>query len=241
MPLNPLVQLILFISLTVSILLSPNLNYLNLHIFFFVFLSLVYKIEFILFWKKVFKILYFFPFIIFFYFLFTILMTNYDLIEIFEKIVIGFYRLLLIISFTTIYFENSKKENLITIIRSFFYRIKLHSRFIENITLFLSLSFRFYPEFQKNWELIEKGDNYLGIKTNKSYLAKVIKISKIFPRILLFQLDRSSEIARVIKLRGYGNIIPRGIIDQIDINFFHFVQSVFIILIFYILHNYVTI
>ena len=241
MPLNPLVQLILFASLAVSILLSPNFNYLHLHSIFFIFLSFVFKIEFIVFWKKIIKILYFFPFIIFFYFLFTILMTNYNLIEIFEKIVIGFYRLLLIISFTAIYFENSKKENLITIIRSFFYRIKFHSRFFEDIILFLSLSFRFYPEFQKNWELVEKGDDYLGIKTNKSYLAKVIKISKIFPRILLFQLDRSAEIAKVIKLRGYGNIIPRGITDPIDISFFHCFQSVFIILFFYFLHNYVTI
>ena len=108
---------------------------------------------------------------------------------------------------------------------------------MDDIILFITLSLRFYPELQNRWKSFERGHIYLGINNNnRSPISRLKLYSDMFIRILSMQYKKSLLISNNVKLRGYGNCHPRGIVDPIKINFYDLIISILIPITLIILH-----
>ena len=139
------------------------------------------------------------------------------------------------------YLELSSAENLIKSLRSFWVRLNIQWKWVDNFFLFLALALRFYPTFQSQWQHQRNSQKVLGIKFNDSYYGRLIEISKELPSILVYQLDRSEDISLAMKLRGYGSYFPRKIVDPIYFNITNFLQFVLVTIFFIQLFRFVTI
>tara|TARA_B100001121_G_C18325183_1_gene450657 strand:- start:180 stop:620 length:441 start_codon:yes stop_codon:yes gene_type:complete len=139
--------------------------------------------------------------------------------------------------FMKIFILSVKNESFIKLIRSVFLKLRLNLRFLDDLILFTTLSLRFYPELQNRWKSFEQGHTYIGINNNNGSLILRLKLySGMFMRILSLQYKKSIIIGNNIKLRGYGNCYPRGIVNPIKINFFDLIISILIPVTFIILH-----
>ena len=237
MKLNPLVNFFLFLSLSISTLFSDNLFYLNIHSIILLAIVFSFKINIYFLLKSLFKTSYYFFTIILFYLFFSFLLSNIELELIIVKIVLGIYKIVVSILFMKIFILYVEKESFVKLIRSVYLESRLKLRFLDDIILFIALSLRFYPELQNRWKSFEKGRIYIGINNNNGSLISRLKLySDMFVRILSLQYKKSLLISNNIKLRGYGNCHPRGIIDPIKINFYDLIISIMIPITLIILH-----
>ena len=237
MKLNPLVNFFLFLSLSISTLFSDNLFYLNIHSIILLAIVFSFKINIYFLLKSLFKTSYYFFTIILFYLFFSFLLSNIELELIIVKIVLGIYKIVVSILFMKIFILSVEKESFVKLIRSVYLESRLKLRFLDDIILFIALSLRFYPELQNRWKSFEKGRIYIGINNNNGSLISRLKLySDMFVRILSLQYKKSLLISNNIKLRGYGNCHPRGIIDPIKINFYDLIISIMIPITLIILH-----
>ena len=237
MKINPLVNFFLFLSLSISTLFSDNLFYLNIHsiIFSVIFFSFKIKIDFLLRW--LFKISYYLLTIFLFYLVFSFLLSDIEPELIIKSIFLGIYRIVLSILFMKIFILSVRNESFVKLIRSVFLKLRLNIRILDDIILFITLSLRFYPELQNMWKSFERGHIYIGINNNNgSPISKLKLYSDLFVRILSLQYKKSLLISNNIKLRGYGNCHPRGLIDPIKINFYDLIISILIPITLIILH-----
>ena len=237
MKFNPLVNFFLFLSLSISTLLSDNLFYLNFHSIFFlaIVFSFKIKINFLLSW--LFKTSYYLFTIFLFYLAFSLMLSNIEFEIIIESILLGIYKIVLSILFMRIFILSVRNESLVKLIRSVFLKSGLKLKFFDDIILFIALSLRFYPELQNRWKSYERGNIYIGINNNNGSPVSRLKLySDMFVRILSLQYKKSLLISNNIKLRGYGNCHPRGIIDPIKINFYDLIISIIIPITLIILH-----
>ena len=237
MKLNPLVNFFLFLSLSISTLFSNNLFYLNIHstILLAIAFSFKIKINFLLSW--IYKTSYYFITIFLFYLVFSFLLSNIEPELIIESILLGIYKIVLSILFMKIFILSVRKESFVKLIRSVYLKSRLKFRFFDDIILFIALSLRFYPELQNRWKSFERGNIYIGINNkNSSSISRLKLYSDMFVRILSLQYKKSQLISNNIKLRGYGNCHPRGIVEPIKINFYDLIISILIPITLIILH-----
>jgi len=237
MKLNPLVIFFLFLSLSISTLFSDNLFYLNIHsiILLIIVLSTKTKINFLLSWLYITS--YYLLTIFLFYLVFSFLLSDIEPELIIKSILLGIYKIVLSMLFMKIFILSVRNESFVKLIRSIFLKSRLNLRFLDDIILFITLSLRFYPELQNRWKSFERGHIYLGINNNNgSPISRLKLYSDMFIRILLMQYKKSLLISNNIKLRGYGNCHPRGIIDPIKINFYDLIISILIPITLIILH-----
>ncbi len=237
MKLNPLVNFFLFLSLSISTLFSDNLFYLNIHSIVLLAIVFSFKINIYFLLKSLFKTSYYFFTIFLFYLAFSFLLSNIELELIIVKIVLGIYKIVVSILFMKIFILSVEKESFVKLIRSVYLKSRLKLRFLDDIILFVALSLRFYPELQNRWKSFEKGRIYIGINNyNGSLISRLKLYSDMFVRILSLQYKKSLLISNNIKLRGYGNCHPRGIINPIKINFYDLIISIMIPITLIILH-----
>ncbi|MEE8437809.1 MAG: energy-coupling factor transporter transmembrane component T [Candidatus Neomarinimicrobiota bacterium] len=156
-------------------------------------------------------VIYFFPILILFYAGFSLLFTNGGLDIIFREIGFGFTRLILIMGIMALYFENTARQDLLLVFRSIWIRFNLTWKWIEDAFIFLEMTMRFYPEFQKNWNSIRQARSGLGFRTKKGFKNRIIAAVEQLPGLLLVNLRRAEDIAAVMQLRGYGLKFPRGV------------------------------
>ena len=233
MKLNPLVNFFLFLSLSISTLFSDNFFYLNIHSTILLIIVFSFNIEINILLSWLYKTSYYLITIFLFYLVFSFLLSDIEPELIIESILLGIYKMLLSMLFMKIFILSVKNKSFVKLIRSVF----LNLRFFDDIILFIALSLRFYPEIQNIWKSFERGHIYIGINSKNSPLISRLKLySEIFIRILSLQYKKSLLISNNIKLRGYGNCQPRGIIDPIKINIYDLIISILIPIILIIFH-----
>tara|TARA_B100001758_G_scaffold233900_1_gene232582 strand:+ start:932 stop:1423 length:492 start_codon:yes stop_codon:yes gene_type:complete len=145
-------------------------------------------------------------------------------IESTEYALLAFLKFSLIVLLMNFYLETASSENLIISFRSLWVKTGLKWKWVDDFFLFLSLSLRLYPTFQSNWINNMNSQKAIGIRFNNSYYGKLIEISKELPAVLVYQLNRSNDIALAMKLRGYGMHYPRNVISPIKFNFYNLIQ-----------------
>lgn len=238
---HPIVNLYFFLALSLSLMLGNSI--LHLAVYGIVILLIALKntklIPIVI--RKYLPTLFFFPIMLFIYILFSYVLTDSALYQTISEAFNAFIKFSFMIISMNFYLELSSSENLIKSLRSFWSKLNIQWKWVDNFFLFLALSLRFYPTFQSHWQHQRNSQKVLGIKFNDSYYGRLVEISKELPSILAYQLDRSEDISLAMKLRGYGSHFPRKIVDPIYFNLTNFLQ-VFLVTIFFIqLFRFVTI
>ena len=191
--------------------------------------------------RKYLPTLFFFPIMLFIYILFSYILTDSTIYQTISEAFNAFIKFSFMIISMNFYLELSSAENLIKSLRSFWARLNIQWKWVDNFFLFLALALRFYPTFQSQWQHQRNSQKVLGIKFNDSYYGRLIEISKELPSILVYQLDRSEDISLAMKLRGYGSYFPRKIVDPIYFNITNFLQFFLVTIFFIQLFRFVTI
>jgi len=191
--------------------------------------------------RKYLPTLFFFPIMLFIYILFSYILTDSTIYQTISEAFNAFIKFSFMIISMNFYLELSSAENLIKSLRSFWARLNIQWKWVDNFFLFLALALRFYPTFQSQWQHQRNSQKVLGIKFNDSYYGRLIEISKELPSILVYQLDRSEDISLAMKLRGYGSYFPRKIVDPIYFNITNFLQFVLVTIFFIQLFRFVAI
>ena len=221
---HPIVQLYFYLSLSMVLVFSPSVYSLWPFTFLFIIISLYNKSVIKKIINNFISMLFFLPFMLVIYLLISLIFTQMTFIESTEYALLAFLKFSLIVLLMNFYLETASSENLIISFRSLWVKTGLKWKWVDDFFLFLSLSLRLYPTFQSNWINNMNSQKAIGIRFNNSYYGKLIEISKELPAVLVYQLNRSNDIALAMKLRGYGMHYPRNVISPIKFNFYNLIQ-----------------
>ena len=238
---HPLVNLWFFLGFSTSLLFTKT--YIGWILYLIIFLIVVvynYKLLPLII-SKIKPYLYYFPTMLLLYILFSLLLTDNTLQVIILEAINGFFRLLLMVTNMIYFFEITPNKDIVILLRSIWVKLNLHWKWVENFFLFLSLTLRFYPTFQSNWNSVRNNHKSLGLESSIPRLKKIIMAANEIPGLLIHELKRANDISIAMKLRGYGNQFPRGVTYPIPFNLNHGIMILLITIFYFIIFKYATI
>ena len=207
-------------AFSVSVLLSMEIGILTLHILIAISLLiferdqwLEWKIRTRPFWK-------YFPLTGLIFFVISFLVSDRSISTIIMDVTLATLRLIVMVSVMTIYTLKSSSQDVIIAFRSIWFKMNLNYRWIEDLLLFFDMTVRFFPTFKEEWRQLERSQKALSISISESYLKKVIQVAQFVPDFIILNLNKSESITRVMKMRGYGESIPRSVFPFIKFTFF---------------------
>ena len=168
------------------------------------------------------------------------MLTNNPIQIIISEGIFGFLKLTLMVFAMMIFIESTPSQDIINLARSIWVKINRPWLLIENLFLFLSMTLRFYPTFQANWNSLRNSYRILGLESDLSNVRLLKIVVKEMPGLLIYQLRRADDVAIAMKLRGYGKQIPRRVTYPIPFNGNHLTQIIMISSIYFMIHYYVT-
>ena len=226
---HPLVNFVYYLGLSISMLMTNN-YYEGLPYFFIFFISIFFNrrsIQVVI--NQLKPIFFYFPMMLIFYLLFSFYLTDNSINQILSEAFFGFIKIIFMIGSMSLFFETTHTENFINIFRSMWFRTKLTWKWPENFFLFLSITLRFYPTIESNWNSLLNTRQSLGLKSGFTHFEKIKIAAKMLPGLMLYQLYLADDIANAMKLRGYGKKFPRGIAHLIDFRLIHLGQITLIL------------
>ena len=207
-------------AFSVSVLLSMEIGILTLHILIAISLLIFerdqwseWKNRTRPFWK-------YFPLTGLIFFVISFLVSDRSISTIIMDVTLATLRLIVMVSVMTIYTLKSSSQDVITAFRSIWFKMNLNYRWIEDLLLFFDMTVRFFPTFKEEWRQLERSQKALSISISESYLKKVIQVAQFVPDFIILNLNKSESITRVMKMRGYGESIPRSVFPFIKFTFF---------------------
>lgn len=236
---NPIVTFVFYFGIAISVILSQT--WLGLGIFYVIcILLLIFVNKIVSILKQIKPFIFFIPILILIYVLVSFLFTNDTWSQILNDAGFAVFKLLLLITIMSIYLEISKRHNLVLAIRSIWSKLNIKWKWIDDLFVFLELTLRFYPSFQQEWNVINRSKIALGIKQRSNKWGRIKSIANDLPGIIVQSYNKAENTANVMKQRGYGKIVPRGIAFPIP---FKLIDAVFLIFLFigiFSLNHYAT-
>lgn len=212
---NPIVTSIFFLGLAFSTILSKTWY----GLFVFTILSIILILLNIAYIKSVFKqvkpFLLFLPIMIIIYLIISFIFTNSTWTIIINEAGFAISKLLLLVIVMSLYLEISRKQNLILSVRSIWAKLNLKWKKIEDLFMFLELTLRFYPTFQREWQTINRSKRALGIISAENKWNRVKSVTNDLPGMILQSYRKAENTALIMQQRGYGKQIPRGVANPI--------------------------
>ncbi len=207
-------------AFSVSVLFSMEIGILTLHILIAISLLIFerdqwseWKNRTRPFWK-------YFPLTGLIFFVISFLVSDRPISTIIMGVTLATLRLIVMVSVMTIYTLKSSSQDVITAFRSIWFKMNLNYRWVEDLLLFFDMTVRFFPTFKEEWRQLERSQKALSISISESYLKKVIQVAQFVPDFIILNLNKSESITRVMKMRGYGESIPRSVFPFIKFTFF---------------------
>ena len=237
---NPITNLILFLSFSISVLLSHKPVLLALHCMCFLSL-LFFKKKYWRIWFKQTKPFWkIFPVAGVIFFLTSLLFSNQTLYSIIYDVIMATIRLILMVSIMSLYFVKNKGIDIVRSLRSIWYKIGLEWKWVEGLLLFISIVLRFFPNYQDEWKKLERSQKSLYRGKENTFIEKTKMIAHFIPDYIILNLEKSEALAHVIKMRGYGASYPRSVYPLVPFTFIDFILIIIVSFIFYFLHVYKT-
>ena len=204
---NPITRLFLFMAFSVSVLLSMEIEILTLHILIAISLLIFERDQWTEwknrtrpFWK-------YFPLTGLIFFVISYLVSDRSIFTIIMDVTLATLRLIVMISVMTIYTLKSSSQDVITAFRSIWFKMNLSYRWVEDLLLFFDMTIRFFPTFKEEWQKVERCQKALSIPISESFLKKLIQFAQFVPDFIIFNLNKSDSITRVMEMRDYGKSI----------------------------------
>ena len=207
-------------AFSVSVLLSMEIGILTLHILIAISL-LIFKRDQWSEWKNRTRPFWkYFPLTGLIFFVISFLVSDRSISTIIMDVTLATLRLIVMVSVMTIYTIKSSSQDVITAFRSIWFKMNLNYRWAEDLLLFFDMTVRFFPTFKEEWRQLERSQKALSISISESFLKKVIQVAQFVPDFIILNLNKSESITRVMKMRGYGESIPRSVFPFIKFTFF---------------------
>jgi energy-coupling factor transporter transmembrane protein EcfT len=237
---NPIVSFLFYFGLAISIILSKTWTGLGVYYFMSIMLLLlnIRNIKSII--KQVRPFILFLPIFILFYIFISLIFTQSALNQIFNEAGLAISKLLLLVFMMSMYLEISKNHDIILALRSIWSKSNLKWSWIDDLFMFLELTLRFYPTFQQEWQSINRSKIALGIASSSKKWEKVKSTANDLPGIIIQSYLKAENTANVMKQRGYGKVIPRGVAHPISFRILDMVLILILIGSFVTVHKYVT-
>jgi energy-coupling factor transporter transmembrane protein EcfT len=150
-------------------------------------------------------------------------------------------KLLFLVIVMSLYLEISRKQNLVLSIRSIWRKMNLNWKKVEDMFIFLELTLRFYPTFQREWQTIIRSKKALGLTSSVGKWERIRSVANDLPGMILHSYRKAENTASVIQQRGYGKQIPRGVAYPILFKMSDLILLIIILVGYTLLHQYVTI
>tara|TARA_B100001996_G_scaffold213875_1_gene164269 strand:- start:1169 stop:1891 length:723 start_codon:yes stop_codon:yes gene_type:complete len=239
--LNPITNLILFLSFSISVLLSYEPALLAMHfsgLLCLLFLKKKYWAE----WKKHTKPFWkIFPFAGLTFFAISFLFSDQEIYLIIYDVLMATIRLMTMVSIMSLYFVQHKDIDLIRSIRSLWYKTDLKWQWVDRLFLFMSIVFRFFPSFQDEWKKLERSQKSLYRFQKNTFKDRINRIAYFIPDYIILNLEKSKTVSHVMKMRGYGKSFPRSVYPFISFSYIDCILLIIAFMTFYIFHAYQTI
>lgn len=180
----------------------------------------------------------FLPFMIILYIAFSVGFSERTLAETVQDAEFGLFKLTLLMATMTLFFVTTPSQDIVKVLRSIWLHTGLAWKWVDDFFLFLSITLRFYPAFQSNWKAVQATRKALGFSQSKNFMGKVKSATDDLPRLLLYHLRRSENVAAAMYFRGYGRHFPRPIIYPMEFRFGHLLEIIAICFSFIGIHWY---
>ena len=190
--------------------------------------------------KQVKPFLIFFPVMIIIYLFISFIFTISNWTVIINDAGFAVSKLLLLVIIMAFYLEIMRKHNLILSIRSIWIKFNLKWKWVDDLFMFLELTLRFYPTFQREWQTIARSKKALGIASTTDRWGQVKSIANDLPGLILQSYRKAENTAMVMRQRGYGRILPRGVANPILFKMSDLVLLIIILYGYTLLNRYVT-
>ena len=165
---NPIVTSLFYLGFAFSTILSKDWNGLMIYYVLCIILILFNRTHFKSAFKQVKPFFIFFPIMIIIYLFISFVFTNSTWMMIINKAGFAISKLLLLVIVMAFYIEILKKQNIVLSIRSIWSKLNLNWKWVEDIFMFLELTLRFYPTFQREWQTINRSKKALGLTSSVS-------------------------------------------------------------------------
>lgn len=237
---NPIVTSIFYLGLAFSTILSKTWNGLMIYLILCIILITLNISHLKSTIKQVKPFFLFFPFMIFIYLFISFAFTKSTWTMIINEAGFAMSKLLLLVIVMSLYLEISRKQNLVLSVRSIWIKMNLKWKRVEDMFMFLELTLRFYPTFQREWQTIIRSKKALGLTSSVGRWEQVKSVTNDLPGMILQSYRKAENTAAVMQQRGYGKQIPRGVANPILFKVSDLILLVIILAGYTLLNRYVT-
>ncbi|MFH1853516.1 MAG: energy-coupling factor transporter transmembrane component T [Candidatus Neomarinimicrobiota bacterium] len=215
MKINCLVRLWFYLALAISILLVTAIEIWAFFFLIWIFLVLWSRNSLSRTMYSLRPYLIFLPVMVILYVGFSLLMTSEGLGTILYQGGFAFIKLLLMIAVMSLYFATAESGQILDALRSIWIGTGLKWRRIDDFFIYLELTLRFFPTFQRDWEQLLESRQALGLAPTGRRWDAVRQSAADLPNLLFQSLRRADETALSIQMRGYGTVTPRGLANPV--------------------------
>lgn len=232
---QPLVNLWFYLALALSILSSSTWSSWGLHLGIFLVVAYFqrHRLSRPGAGARLRPLLRFLPLLAILYVVFSFLFSEATPGEILGEALFSLLKLILMVLVMATFIESASSLSVLNALRSLWTRTNLDWRWVDDWFLFLGLSLRFFPTFQRNWERDREARRSLGLEGPRGRFAAPRAAARDLPALVLYSLRRAEDTALAMGLRGYGLHHPRGVVHPLPFKLLHGVQIVVITLFFW--------
>ncbi len=236
---NPIARLFIYITFSISILLSEigNILLINVIVVFFVFIlkrSLLDQ-----FWKIIKPYLIYLPLSGVLFFIISIQISTKSIPIIFIDVLMATIRLLAMISVMIFYIIETKSQNILIAIRSVWFSSGLNIYLVDKLLLFFEMTMRFFPNIQENWNQTQRSQKALSIVKHNSIKDKVFYAAKFIPDFIVLNLKRTDVIIENMLMRGFGTEARRSIYPYLKFKIIDIAICLIVLISITVIHNFV--
>ena len=237
---NPIIISIFYLGFAFSTILSKSWTGLLIYFTLSIILIIINTSHIKSAFKQVKPFLIFFPVMIIIYLFISFIFTSSNWTVIINDAGFVAGKLLLLVIVMAFYLEIMRKHNLILSIRSIWTKFNLKWKWVDDLFMFLELTLRFYPTFQREWQTIARSKKALGFISTVGRWEQIKSIANDLPGLILQSYRKAENTAMVMRQRGYGRILPRGVANPILFKMSDLVLLIIILYGYTLLNRYVT-
>lgn len=238
---QPIVRLWLFLSYSSAVLFSPTIIHWGIYGIFLLLLSFIENISMKRMAHSLRSFIMFLPIMISIYLIISLLFSHSSLREMMVEIGWVVLKFSLVMAIMNVYSFGKYSGNVFDALRSIWVKMNKPWRKVEDGFLFLEMTLRFYPSFQRDWNRYNEIQKALGLKNHDSKFQQWKKTANQMPGMIMLHLQKADDIAQAMYLRGYGKQIPRGVAHSVTFNVLHLLVIIFISIAFISFHSLATI
>jgi len=234
---HPLVRLWFYLSLSIAVLFSLTIIHWVCYALLFILLTFYEHVPFERIIRSLRGFFYFIPIMVAFYFIISLIMSQSSFIQIGTEIGTAIMKFVLVMAVMNLYSMGSQSDSVFHALRSIWVSFNKPWKRVEDWFLYMEMTMRFYPTFQREWTRLQTIHKALGIHNEMGKIQQWKETAQQLPGMVMIQLQKADDVADAMRMRGYGNQIPRGVAGPIPFSLIHFIIMITISLSFILIQS----